>query len=69
MINVNREAATGAQIHSRIKWIPELRESGGSIVSSPADLCHTLNSFYSDLFAKLEVGPRRVVYGTAPRIL
>ncbi|PFX11146.1 Transposon TX1 uncharacterized 149 kDa protein, partial [Stylophora pistillata] len=33
------------------RWIPALRDSGGSIVSSPEDLCLTLNSFYSDLFS------------------
>ena len=33
------------------RWIPALRESGGSIVSSPEGLCRTLNTFYSDLFS------------------
>ena len=35
------------------RWIPALRESGGSIVSSPEGLCRTLNIFYSDLFSSV----------------
>ena len=35
------------------RWIPALRESGGSIVSSPEGLCRTLNTFYSDLFSSV----------------
>ena len=31
-------------------WISALRESDGSIVSSPADFCRSLSSFYSGLF-------------------
>ena len=38
-------------------WIPALRTSGGSIVSSPEDLCVTLNSFYSDLFSAAPTDP------------
>ena len=32
------------------RWISALRESDGSIVSSPADFCRSLSSFYSGLF-------------------
>ncbi|PFX29488.1 Transposon TX1 uncharacterized 149 kDa protein [Stylophora pistillata] len=39
------------------RWIPVLRDSGGSIVSSPEDLCLTLNSFYSDLFSATPTDP------------
>ena len=76
LASLEREAAKGAQIRSRIKWveegetsssnflrlekkravdrwIPALRESRGSVVSSPDGLCHTLNSFYSDLFSSV----------------
>ena len=35
------------------RWIPVLRESGGSIVSALEGLCCTLNSFYSDLFSSV----------------
>ena len=35
------------------RWIPALRESGGSIVSSLEGLCRTLNTFYSDLFSSV----------------
>ena len=77
---LDREAARGVQVRSRItwveegetstsyffrlerkrsvdRWIPALRESGGSIVSSPDDLCLTLNSFYSDLFCTTPADP------------
>ncbi|PFX24301.1 Transposon TX1 uncharacterized 149 kDa protein [Stylophora pistillata] len=37
--------------------IPALRTSGGSIISSPEDLCLTLNSFYSDLFSAFPTDP------------
>ena len=39
--------------HAVDRWIPVLRESGGSIVSAPEGLCCTLNSFYSDLFSSV----------------
>lgn len=74
--SLDREAAKGAQVRFRIRWveegetsstyflrlekkravdrwIPALRESGGSIVSSPEGLCRTLNTFYSDLFSSV----------------
>jgi len=67
------DAAKGAQVRSRIRWVEEgetssayffglekknaadrwisaLRESDGSIVSSPSDLCRSFASFYSSLF-------------------
>ena len=67
------EAAKGAQVRSRIRWVEEgetssayffrlekknaadrwisaLRESDGTIVSSPGDLCHSFASFYMSLF-------------------
>ena len=76
LASLDREAAKGAQVHSRIRWveegessssyflrlekkraadrwIPALRESGGSIVSSPEGLCRTLNTIYSDLFSSV----------------
>ena len=76
LASLDREAARGAQVRSRIRWveedesstsyflrlekkravdrwIPALRESGGSIVSSPDGLCRTLNTFYSDLFSSV----------------
>ena len=76
LASLDREAARGAQVRSRIRWveegesstsyflrlekkravdrwIPALRESGGSIVSSPEGLCRTLNTFYSDLFSSV----------------
>ena len=43
--------------HGGDRWIPALRTSGGSIVSSPEDLCVTLNSFYSDLFFAAPTDP------------
>ena len=76
LASLDREAAKGAQVHSRIRWveegessssyflrlekkraadrwIPALRQSGGSIVSSPEGLCRTLNTIYSDLFSSV----------------
>ena len=38
-------------------WISALRESDGSIVSSPADLCRSLSSFYLDLFTASDTHP------------
>ena len=38
-------------------WISALRESDGSIVSSPADLCRSLSSFYSGLFTASGTDP------------
>ena len=38
-------------------WISALRESDGSIVSSPADLCRSLSSFYLDLFTASDTDP------------
>lgn len=68
------EAAKGAQVRSRIRWVEEgetsssyffrlekklaadrhisaLKESDGTIVSSPPDLCRVLSDFYSSLFS------------------
>ena len=76
LASLDCEAAKGAQVRFRIRWveegessssyflrlekkraadrwIPALRESGGSIVSSPEGLCCTLNSFHSDLFSSV----------------
>ena len=39
------------------RWISALRESDGSIVSSPADLCRSLSSFYFDLFTASDTDP------------
>ena len=39
------------------RWISALRESDGSIVSSPADLCRSLSSFYLDLFTASDTDP------------
>ena len=39
------------------RWISALRESDGSIVSSPADLCRLLSSFYLDLFTASDTDP------------
>ena len=39
------------------RWISALRESDGSIVSSPADLCRSLSSFYSGLFTASGTDP------------
>ena len=38
-------------------WMSALRESDGSIVSSPADLCRSLSSFYLDLFTASDTHP------------
>ena len=38
-------------------WISALRKSDGSIVSSPADLCRLLSSFYLDLFTASDTDP------------
>ena len=38
-------------------WISALRESDGSIVSSPADLSRLLSSFYLDLFTASDTDP------------
>ena len=35
---------------SAVSWISALRESDGTIVSSPSDLCHSFAAFYSSLF-------------------
>ena len=39
------------------RWISALRESNGSIVSSPADLCRLLSSFYLDIFTASNTDP------------
>ena len=39
------------------RWISALRESDGFIVSSPADLCRSLSSFYFDLFTASDTDP------------
>ena len=39
------------------RWISALREDDGSIISSPADLCHCLSSFYSSLFTVAPTDP------------
>ena len=74
LASLDSEAARGAQVRARVRWVEEgeisssyffrlekkrsadrwisaLRESDGSIVSSPADLCHALSSFYLGLFS------------------
>lgn len=90
LASLEREAAKGAQIRSRIKWveegetlssnflrlekkravdrwIPALRESRGSVVSSPDGLCHTLNSFYSDLISVVILVSRASLSRASPR--
>ena len=67
------EAARGAQVRSRVRWVEEgetssayffrlekkrsadrwisaLRETDGTFISNPDDLCRSFASFYSDLF-------------------
>ena len=39
------------------RWISALRESDGSIVSSPVDLCRSLSLFYLDLFTASDTDP------------
>ena len=39
------------------RWISALRESDGSIVSSPSDLCDSFASFYSSLFTAEATDP------------
>ena len=39
------------------RWISALRESDGSIVSSPSDLCRSFASFYSSLFTAEATDP------------
>ena len=43
--------------HSADRWISALRDSDGSIISSPEDLCHCLSSFYSSLFTASPTDP------------
>ena len=73
LADFDSEAAKGAQVRSRIRWVEEgetssayffclekkraadcwisaFRESDGSIISSPDDLCHSFALFYSSLF-------------------
>lgn len=80
LANIDSEAAKGAQVRSRIRWVEEeetsstyffrlekknaadrwisaLRESDGSITSSPQDLCRSFASFYSSLFSAGAVDP------------
>ena len=38
-------------------WVSALRESDGSIVSNPDDLCHSFASFYSSLFTASPTDP------------
>lgn len=70
---LDADAAKGAQIRSRVRWVEEgevssayffrlekkrsadrwvsaLRESNGTIISDPSDLCSSFSSFYSLLF-------------------
>ena len=74
------EAAKGAQVRSRIRWVEDgetssayffrlekknaadrwisaLRESDGTIVSSPSDLCRSFASFYGSLFTAEATDP------------
>lgn len=74
------QAARGAQIRSRARWVEEgevssayffrlekkrsvdrwvsaLREPDGSIISSPADLCSSFATFYSELFTSSPTDP------------
>jgi len=67
------QAARGAQVHSRVRWVEEgetssayffrlekkrsadrwisaLRETDGTFIPNPDDLCHSFASFYSVLF-------------------
>ena len=77
---LDSEAARGAQVRARVRWVEEseisssyffrlekkrsadhwisaLRESDGSIVSFPADLCRSMSSFYLDLFTASNTDP------------
>ena len=39
------------------RWVSALREPDGSIIFSPADLCSSLASFYSELFSSSSTDP------------
>ena len=53
------------------RWISALRESDGSIVSSPSDLCRSFASFYSSLFTAEVTDPsvQASLLATLPSVL
>ena len=80
LAKMDLEAAKGAQVRSRIRWVEDgesstayffrlekkncadrrisaLRESDGTIISSPGDLCRSFASFYTSLFTAETTDP------------